>query len=84
MLPNTYDTTYQYSPGQWHTHSDNDEEVTDDLLRMLWEMNRKCRVRQNATGEVREINPEVDSGPLTLLHLFLIGISGRCGKVTDE
>lgn len=84
MLSDTYDITYQYIPGRWHTHSDNDGETTDDLLRMLWEMNRKCRVRQNATGEVREVSLARGVYPPLLLHLFFIGISGRCGESTDE
>ena len=87
LLPNsTYDVTYQYSPAYgagWNTHVSLDEGQADLLLRMLTELARNYRVRQNATGEVREVAVAVDR-PLTLLHLFYKGISGRCGKDTDQ
>lgn len=91
MLPinSTYDVTYQYlphgvSPAEWRTHTQLDEGQADLLLRMLTELARKYRVRQNATGEVREVSLARGSKPLTLLHLFFKSISGRCGESTDE
>jgi len=86
--PTTYDITYQYSPrgkpDEWHTHCDLDEEEGNLMLRMLCEMSRNYRVRQNATGKIVEVDAKEAKGPLTLLHLFFKRISGRCGKVTDE
>ena len=71
------------SPKAWHTHVAQDAETTDIILRMLSDMNRNCRVRQNATGRVVEVAPARGVRPPLLLHLFFIGISGRCGKDTD-
>jgi len=93
-LPNsTYDITYQYSPiraplrgythHEWHTHFNLDPEETDLLLRMLHEMRRNCRVRQNATGRIEEALAR-GIEPLTLLHLFFKSISDRNGSATDH
>jgi len=83
----TYDVTYQYSPAYgagWNTHTNLDEGQADLLLRMLTELTRNYRVRQNATGKVVEVIAVAGKEPLTLLHLFFKSISGRCGKVTDK
>ncbi len=81
----TYDVTYQYSPRYgnhaWHLHSNLDREEADLMLRMLWVLDRNCRVRQNATGRVVEALFTTDQ-PLTLLHLFFKSISDRNGKGT--
>jgi hypothetical protein len=82
----TYDVTYQYSPAYgagWNTHTNLDEGQADLLLRMLTELARNYRVRQNATGRVVDVAVAAER-PLTLLHLFFKRISGRCGKDTDQ
>jgi len=97
MLPinSTYDVTYQYSPRraslrgythhEWHTHFDLDPEEADLILRMLHEMRRNCRVRQNATGRVIEVEPRArGERPPLLLHLFFKSISDRNGIDTDH
>ncbi len=82
-MSDTYDTTYQYSQGGWHTHLGLDSGTTDVLLRLLHEMGRKYRVRQKATGRVVEVSVATDQ-PLTLLHLFFKRISDRNGKDADD
>lgn len=84
----TYDITYQYladgaSLLERHTHSNMDPEGAEMLLRFFRDINRNCRVRQNATGRIVEV-AVAGKEPLTLLNLFFKSISGRCGKATDK
>lgn len=83
MMNHTYDITYQYSLGSWHTHYRVEASEVDELLRMLFELGRNCRVRHNATGEVVEV-AVAGKEPLTLLHLFFKSISDRNGKDADN
>lgn len=84
MMNETYDFTYQYKPDGWHTHYDVDKDTAEMVLRMLWELDRDCRVRQNATGIVLEMPRGRGIEPLNLLHLFFKRISDRNGKVAEE
>ena len=80
----TYSITYQYKPGNWHTHADVDKDSAQVTLRMLSVLDRTCRVRQNATGHVLTVEPRACGiEPPLLLHLFSNGISDRNGKVTE-
>lgn len=84
MMDHTYDLTYQYKPDEWHTHYQVDHDTAAMMLRMLSDLGRDCRVRQNATGYVVEVPPARGVRLPVLLHLFSIGISDRSGKDADQ
>jgi hypothetical protein len=85
-MEDTYDITYQYSPsGRWRVHPGLSALEGDLLLQMLTVLDRKCRVRQNATGRVVVVEPcTCGDLPPPLLHLFFKSISGRRGIPTAD
>lgn len=71
-----YDVAYMLPTGTWHTHPTCSPWATWWLVKTCIELERPCRVKCRATGEVWH--------GACVLDLFSYRLSGRCGAGTEE